>query len=93
MTTIIERGLALNALRVANLRAFAAMLDAEAVAWTVLDIDDIRRGTNHVLDPKEPWQFDIIAATRRAQAEAVRQEANEIEAHYLFWRQKNRLGV
>lgn len=78
MTTIISRALALDNLRVANLRAFAAMLDAEAMAWAVLEAAD-RRGN------KGAWKFELTADARRSEAAAFRLSAEEIEMRNAAW--------
>jgi hypothetical protein len=79
MTTIISRALTLDNLRVANLRAFAAALDAEAVAWDILEAADRRNN-------KGAWKFQLTADARRTEAASYRLSAEEIEMRNLAWR-------
>jgi hypothetical protein len=78
--TIISRALTLDNLRVANLRAFAAMLDAEAVAWDILEAADKRSN-------KGLWKFQLTADARRSEAAAFRLSAEEIEMRNRVWRE------
>lgn len=79
MSTIIARALALDNLRVANLRAFAAMLDAEATAWDILEAADKRSN-------RGAWKFQLTADARRSEAAAFRLSAEEIEARNRAWK-------
>jgi hypothetical protein len=81
VTNFIKRAIILDAVHVANLRAYAAMLEAESVLWSALaraESSEAKRAHK-----KKRWNFSINQKRYEAEAMAVRLEAQQIEARHL----------